>query len=56
MATPQVNRAFIWFIIGLVFITIGMTKRRNRAFAGIGAAFLAVGFVQSRRSKAPPEA
>ena len=56
MTTPHANRAFIWFIIGLVFITIGMTKRRNRAFAGIGVAFVAIGFVQSRKNSAPPEA
>lgn len=52
MASPRVNRPFIWFIIGLIFITIGMTKRRNRAFAGIGVAFIAIGFVQSRRGNA----
>lgn len=52
MAAPHVNRAFIWFIIGLIFITIGMTKRRKRAFAGIGVAFVAVGFFQSRRHNA----
>lgn len=56
MAAPKINRAFIWLIIGLVFITIGMTKRRKRAFTAIGAAFVAVAFVQSRRNNAPPVA
>jgi hypothetical protein len=51
VAAPRANRAFVWFIIGLIFISLGFTKRRNRPFFGVGLAFVAIGFVQSRRTK-----
>jgi uncharacterized membrane protein len=56
VATQRASASFIWFILGLVFLTLGMTNRRSRAFLGVGAAFVAIGFVKSRQNNPPPQA
>lgn len=53
MDNRKVRSPFLWFIIGLMLITVGLTRRRARVLAGVGAAFVAIGFVQSRRTNSP---
>ncbi|WP_176132920.1 hypothetical protein [Hymenobacter sp. CRA2] len=54
MAASRPSANLVWFALGIVFLSLGIAKRRSRAFIGTGVAFIAIGIIRTRKQDQPP--